>query len=929
MATNGRVGSPGIGRAAKAKRVVERCAEQQNEVAQMSNGNRCMVGRATMGRARGPGWGAAIGSILLLMSAGAARAHIDPAVCEVVGVSIVLEAYRADRVTRISLTETVTDCEEICFRSVLSKPLPSQGSPDLVCAFEDGMLSITTPDGAEHDVTPPAGIPCVGGKNLAEGCNPATMSVTSDFQCYVVTTEQAAAGAITISTAYVDGTSHSAPDDILDLVSAGTALQLETDRKCQLDECNTGRCDTATRRCIPVPNSTPCGDADGTVCTMAGCEVQADGQTSVCVQRHVLAPNSTPCEDLDSNLCTMAGCEAGSCVQTHNMKTCATDQCNTGRCNPQTGRCVPQPDSTPCGDTDGTTCSIAGCETLAGGETATCVQRHLTAQDSTPCEELDGNLCTTAGCEAGACVQTHVAKPCATDECNTGQCNPGTGQCVPHPDSTPCTDRDGTVCTIAGCEVQPGGATAVCDQRHNDAPNSARCEDTDGESCTMAGCEVGVCVQRHVLAPNSTPCADSDGNQCTMAGCEAGSCVQTHNMKTCTQDQCNTGQCNPTSGLCVPRADSTPCGETDGTVCTIAGCEVQPGAETAVCAQDHVLAADSTPCEERDANACTMAGCEAGACQQTHIVKTCTQDECNTGVCDAATGDCVPEPDSTPCGDTDGAVCTIAGCEVAPGGQAAVCVQDHLLAENSTPCEESDGVDCTTAGCNGAGTCDQEHINECTGGCRLTGGGVTPDGGVDQTEMAENITGRFGGQVGAPCGCIGCFDEFDHVQGNWQFSRKKQKGNFHAKDYNSLICGCDGVFDGELCNRGQHSKGDGLGPEPRPAPANMACFSGVGDYTMETGNRTLRVGFRTEVEDRGEPGVGDVMRIRIWIPTGNETPESLAAQVCCTVKTPQVRQPDIDDGGDITHGNLQIHPMLTNTLRGRCPVPDGSCVQSE
>jgi hypothetical protein len=271
-------------------------------------------------------------------------------------------------------------------------------------------------------------------------------------------------------------------------------------------------------------------------------------------------------------------------------------------------------------------------------------------------------------------------------------------------------------------------------------------------------------------------------------------------------------------------------------------------------------------------------------------------------------------------------VCTIAGCE--PSGiDTATCVQDHVFAEASTPCEDMDRVDCTTAGCDGAGSCDQRHIDDCAGGCRLTGGGITPDGGVDFDDMAENITGRFGGQVGAPCGCIGCFDEFDHVQGNWQYTRKKQKGNFHAKDYNSLVCACDGVFDGELCNPGEKSKGDGLGPEPRKAPANMACFSGVGDWTYNPGNRTDRVAFRVHIEDRGEPGRGDVMRIRLWIPKNGETPEGLADRVCCTIAEPDIRPPDIDDGGGLTGGNLQIHPVLPNTERGRCPPPSGSCVQ--
>jgi hypothetical protein len=197
---------------------------------------------------------------------------------------------------------------------------------------------------------------------------------------------------------------------------------------------------------------------------------------------------------------------------------------------------------------------------------------------------------------------------------------------------------------------------------------------------------------------------------------------------------------------------------------------------------------------------------------------------------------------------------------------------------------------------------------------------------IDTGSLANILRATFGGQVGAPCGCIGCFDQFDHIQGNWQHSRKTRKGSFHAKDYNSLVCGCDGVFDGELCNPGDRTPG----PEPRPAPANMACFSGIGDFNPTNGKRTIPVAFRVEVEDRSEPAVGkvapdDVYRIRIWIPTQSETAQALADQACCTNANPTGRLPNVDDGGNLIHGNIQIHPPLPNTESGTCPVPNGSC----
>jgi len=210
----------------------------------------------------------------------------------------------------------------------------------------------------------------------------------------------------------------------------------------------------------------------------------------------------------------------------------------------------------------------------------------------------------------------------------------------------------------------------------------------------------------------------------------------------------------------------------------------------------------------------------------------------------------------------------------------------------------------------------------------------------------EKATG--GGQVGASCGCIGCYDDFDHIQGQWQYSRKgvggngkKSLGTFHASDYNSLECFCldgasgPGTISMGLCNPGDRD----LGPEPRRAPANAACFTGIGTLSPpQLGKRTEVVAFKVYVEDRGEPGAGnnaspsnDVHHIQIWIPnrdpiTGEpadlgETAEELAAAACCFSPDPNLRTPNIDDGSDLIHGNLQIHPQTPNTERGICAPP--------
>src|SRR5436190_2204703 len=358
----------------------------------------------------------------------------------------------------------------------------------------------------------------------------------------------------------------------------------------------------------------------------------------------------------------------------------------------------------------------------------------MSATDSTPCPDSDGNACTTAGCNgAGVCDQNHMTQPCpGPDECNGG-CDPTTGQCTPKT-STPCTDTDGNVCTIAGCEA-------------------------------------GVCVQTHMSASDSTPCPDSDGNACTTAGCNgAGVCDQNHMTQPCPgPDECN-GGCDPTTGQCTPKT-STPCTDTDGNVCTLAGCEA------GVCVQTHMSATDSTPCPDSDGNACTTAGCNgAGVCDQNHMTQPCPgPDECNGG-CDPTTGQCTPKP-STPCTDTDGNVCTIAGCE------AGVCVQTHMSASDSTPCPDTDNDACTTAGCNGQGVCDQSHMQCVKGlGCRVTGGGTvdawgTGDAGCDpnapgscapDTCASPALDATHGGQVGAPVGVATAFTaDSACIAGEW------------------------------------------------------------------------------------------------------------------------------------------------------------------
>ena len=186
-----------------------------------------------------------------------------------------------------------------------------------------------------------------------------------------------------------------------------------------------------------------------------------------------------------------------------------------------------------------------------------------------------------------------------------------------------------------------------------------------------------------------------------------------------------------------------------------------------------------------------------------------------------------------------------------------------------------------------------------------------------------------GGQVGAPVGYVTAFSPATScIHGNWTHVRHKQGGNLHASSFDSLVCAClpcpenpgaPGLVGG-LCNPGDRI----CGPEPRRAPANKICFTGVAAFALENGRRDAKAAFRVDVEDRSEPGgrpgpaPPDRYRMRIWVLTADpDTAENLALRqaISCGASVDEdisAPAPDIDDGGDTPKGNLQLHPAINH-----------------
>jgi hypothetical protein len=236
------------------------------------------------------------------------------------------------------------------------------------------------------------------------------------------------------------------------------------------------------------------------------------------------------------------------------------------------------------------------------------------------------------------------------------------------------------------------------------------------------------------------------------------------------------------------------------------------------------------------------------------------------------------------------------------------------------------------------------------GGCRVPGGS-NKQLNSHQSDCVTTPLPSFlshGGQVGAPFSVGTPFQPNSPcISGEWEHNRHLKQnslvgvlhasGNGNVHQFDSLLCAClpcdenplaVGVVGG-VCNPGDRI----CGPLPRSAPANKICFSGVGDYTFTTGKKTVKAVFRVDIEDRSEGNSHastpppDRYRIRIWLldpscgrnPDPN-SPQAMAirfaasadpATIATLATTEQLKvniEPDIDDGGDMTQGNHQIHP---------------------
>ena len=174
----------------------------------------------------------------------------------------------------------------------------------------------------------------------------------------------------------------------------------------------------------------------------------------------------------------------------------------------------------------------------------------------------------------------------------------------------------------------------------------------------------------------------------------------------------------------------------------------------------------------------------------------------------------------------------------------------------------------------------------------------------------------YSGEVIAPLGAQEAFDpDSSCIAGRWEHVRygKGTKSTFTARS-----------FDGFMAMSMDHV-------ESNAATPNAACFSGLGDYRLNTGNKAPRtVLYRVDIEDHSEPAGADRYRIRRWSLTPRElarladpndqllnlrraiaaTESSMMSQSATGTRLGTtafgVRPADVDDGGALDSGETLI-----------------------
>ncbi len=292
-----------------------------------------------------------------------------------------------------------------------------------------------------------------------------------------------------------------------------------------------------------------------------------------------------------------------------------------------------------------------------------------------PCinnNECDDNLYCNGieECLSGICVSGPL--PCDdSNEC-TDDCDEDLAQCItqPKPEGAPCTD-DGNICTDDQCN-----GTGLCIHINNNDLCDDEVACTENDICSDGECQG---------TPSDILC--SDDNACTDDTCDPEEgCIYSNNTSPCddglfctVDDQCDG------NGVCV--GSGNPC---DAPL---------------ICDEENDLCATCFMDEEcNDELWCTRLDlCRDGVCL--YIMRDCSGsgDQCNDGVCEENSDQCIAQPktDGTVC--NDGIFCN--GSDTCNGGTCSAHSDDACAFCNSNGCT-CDEENRFCKGCNADYDCD-------------------------------------------------------------------------------------------------------------------------------------------------------------------------------------------------------------------------------
>ena len=491
----------------------------------------------------------------------------------------------------------------------------------------------------------------------------------------------------------------------------------------------------ACQACVPatsktsysnVPDQTLC-DADGSGCT-AG---------DACVNGACVAGSPVDCAafstDCTPAVCVSSGPDAASCEPgtplgdgtpcTSDGIDCTDDICQSGLCqHPITGcyigdtcvaeggqngdlachQCIPAKSQSAYSVVDGS-CLI---ESAPG--VFECVA-NATENPGNPCQVCD------AAADPNGWSDRNAGADCTDDglTCTSDICD-GAGNCV-HPKGDANTCLIGGACYADGAD-DPANTCNKCFPVLNAfIPKGVNAPCSDGNTCT----HTDLCNASAVCAGTAYAC-DAPGQCQTAAGATC------NGDGTCTYAPANEGGGCDDGDPCTS-GDSCQSGTCAGTPYTCNSPEVCQTATGATCLGDGTCnypadgALEGLPCSNGEL--CTAGEtCSAGVCGG-GAPKDCTSadDDCNVGVCQPGTGDCVATPANGGAGCEDGLFCTTGEtCTdgVCGGGSQRDCsaATDDC---NTGVCDE--GADaCVGSPTNEGGTCNDGQA--CTLGDVCTAG---------------------------------------------------------------------------------------------------------------------------------------------------------------------------------------------------------------